>query len=164
PSPTSGRRRPGWPWPMWSGSWSLASHRGRSPSGRSPIEAEGPMVAPHSPRTAAQLRRELARIDRQRDPAYHTIAGAYDFGTFNLVTDHVQGDPFAAPSRMRILRDSATMGLPAWATSTRARRIATADWIARRMAGALAGHRPPSRRGSGTSGLIAIDTPGQEIL
>lgn len=122
------------------------------------------MVAPHSPRTAAQLRRELARIDRQSYPAYKTIAGAYDFGTFTLVIDHVQGDPFAAPSRMRILRDSATMGLPAWATSTRARRIATADWIARRMAGALAGHRPPSRRGSGTSGLIAIDTPGQEIL
>ncbi|HEY8531514.1 MAG TPA: ABC-ATPase domain-containing protein, partial [Limnochorda sp.] len=115
-------------------------------------------------RTGDDLRRELARIDGRSYPAYKEIAGQYDFGRFTLIIDHVQGDPFASPSRMRIRRPCAVMGLPEWATSSPARRVATGDWIARRVAGYLAEFYRPSRRGSGKSGLIAIDAPGQEIL
>lgn len=122
------------------------------------------MDATRDQRTGTALRRELARIDGRSYPAYKELAGRYDFGPFTLFIDHVQGDPFAAPSRMRILRTCAAMGLPAWATTTRARRIATGDWIARRVAAYLAETHRPSRRGSGKSGLIAIDTPGQEVL
>ena len=35
-------------------------------------------------------------------PAYKALAGAYQFGSFVLVIDHVQGDPFASPSSLHI--------------------------------------------------------------
>ncbi|BAS26688.1 ABC-ATPase domain-containing protein [Limnochorda pilosa] len=114
--------------------------------------------------TQADLRRELARIDGRGYPAYKEITGRYAFDGFTLAIDHVQGDPFAAPSRLRILRAPAAMGLPEWAHATPARRVATADWLARRFAAALDAGARGGRRGSGKSGLIAIDRPGQEIL
>lgn len=115
-------------------------------------------------RSHTDLRQELARIDGRGYPAYREIAGQYQFDGFVLAIDHVQGDPFAAPSRLRVLRTPDAMGLPGWATATPARRIATADWLTRRFAAVLDGDERQARRGSGKSGLLAIDRPGQEIL
>ncbi|HEY8414985.1 MAG TPA: ABC-ATPase domain-containing protein, partial [Thermaerobacter sp.] len=98
-------------------------------------------------------------------PAYKEIAGAYDFGRFVLKVDHVQGDPFASPSRLRVVMDPGRMNLPAWAAATPLRRIATADWLVRRFDRAIAAVTGGgARRGSGKSGLIAVDRPGQEVL
>ena len=53
-------------------------------------------------KTAEDLRRLLERIDHRSYPAYKDTRGAYQFGKYVLSIDHVQGDPFAAPSRLSV--------------------------------------------------------------
>ena len=50
----------------------------------------------------ARLISALNRIDGRSYPAYKTLAGDWDLGGFRLTFDRVQGDPFAAPSRVRV--------------------------------------------------------------
>ena len=52
--------------------------------------------------TAAELRSLLNRIDRRGYPAYKDTRGTYQFPNYILSIDHVQGDPFAAPSRVSL--------------------------------------------------------------
>lgn len=52
--------------------------------------------------TSAQLRDSLRSIDHKSYPAYRSLAGAYQFDRFQLFIDHVQGDPFASPSSLRV--------------------------------------------------------------
>ncbi len=110
-----------------------------------------------------ELRRTLQRIDGRGYKAYHDIRGAYDFGLYRLLIDHVQGDPFAAPSRVRVrvhLRDT---GFPPDLWSNRIRRVAFCDFLSRQFHRAIRRHTK-GRRGSGKSGLVDIDMGGQEIL
>ena len=109
------------------------------------------------------LRRILSRIDGRGYPAYKDIRGEYDFGEFVLHIDHVQGDPFAAPSRFRVTIDKSVAGFPAWADSSRSRRIAFGDFLARAF-GSAVDEVAKGRRGSGKSGLIEIDRPRQQVL
>lgn len=53
-------------------------------------------------RTENDLKTTLRRIDGKGYKAYKDIKGQYDFGTYTLIIDHVQGDPFATPSRVRV--------------------------------------------------------------
>lgn len=46
-----------------------------------------------------ELRNILDRIDRKGYPAYKELKGVYKFDEYIFVIEHVQGDPFAAPSR-----------------------------------------------------------------
>ncbi len=113
-------------------------------------------------KTDEDLRRELIRIDGSGYGAYKSIRGAGRFDGLPLHVDRVQGDPFAAPSRLRVVLDAPVAQLPELALSTRARRVAAGDWLARRFAAKLPGAR--QKRGSGKSGDLSIDTPGQQIL
>ena len=45
------------------------------------------------------LRETLNGIDGRSYNAYHEIRGSFTLREFTLFVDHVQGDPFAAPSR-----------------------------------------------------------------
>lgn len=106
------------------------------------------------------LRRELRRIDGRGYRAYKDVGGRWAADACEVLIDHVQGDPFAAPSRVRIRVANAW---PADLFDSRVRRIALQDWLARRTARAI--HRVASeRRGSGKSGLVAIDAGGQEVV
>lgn len=109
------------------------------------------------------LRAILKRIDRRGYRAYKDIAGAYDFGDCVLFVDHVQGDPFAAPSklRLRVPRDRA--GVTASLDDNRVRRVAFADFLAREAQRAIADVCAGSR-GSGKSGRVFVDAGGQEVL
>ena len=49
------------------------------------------------------LRAILHRIDHKGYPAYKDTKGKYQFGKFILSIDHVQGDPFASPSKISVL-------------------------------------------------------------
>ena len=51
---------------------------------------------------AEELQRELRSINRKSYPAYKGLKGAYQFPDYQLFIEHVQGDPFAAPSALRI--------------------------------------------------------------
>ncbi|HHW55585.1 MAG: ABC-ATPase domain-containing protein [bacterium] len=110
-----------------------------------------------------ELERILARIDGKGYKAYKDIQGSYLFDTYILHIDHVQGDPFAAPSRLRVRVDQRHARIPAEFYNTPARRVACADFLTRSFARAIEEVAGGSR-GTGKSGLIAIDRCGQEIL
>lgn len=110
-----------------------------------------------------QLKKKLQQIDGKGYKAYKDIQGTYQGDTFLLHIDYVQGDPFASPSRIRIeFSHNITNHEESW-YETQPRKIALEDFLARQVAKEL-GTLHLNRRGTGKSGLIFIDTPGQEIL
>ena len=64
-------------------------------------------------RSSEDLRGKLRSIDHRVYPAYKELKGQYDFGSFVLSIDHVQGDPFASPSRLSVLVGGKKAGFPA---------------------------------------------------
>lgn len=113
--------------------------------------------------TKEDLRRILARIDGRGYKAYKDIKGGYRFGAFDLSVDHVQGDPFASPSRLRALVPLDRAGFPSSLYNEENRRVAFRDYVARGFRGALEGV-VKGHRGMGKSGLVDIDSGRQEIL
>jgi len=109
------------------------------------------------------LKTILMRIDGKGYKAYKDIEGSFDFGMFMLYIDHVQGDPFAASSRLRVHVPLLKTGFPSSLFSRRIKRIAFQDFISRRFE-ATQGKLVKGHRGSGRSGLISIDSGNQEIL
>ena len=110
-----------------------------------------------------QLKQRLLQIDGRGYKAYKEIKGVYAFPGFWLSIDHVQGDPYAAPSRIRVRVDRRASGFKAETTVSCNRRIALCDFLTR----AFHAHCQAVTRGSrgtGKSGLIAIDNPLQEVL
>lgn len=113
--------------------------------------------------TEDELKRVLERIDGRGYKAYRDVRGEWEFSSHGLIIDHVQGDPFATPSRLRARVPMAISRFPAELFANRTRMTALGDWLARRVQIAIRDHEGP-RRGSGRSGLIAIDAGGQEVL
>jgi predicted ABC-class ATPase len=110
------------------------------------------------------LRKILQRIDRRGYKAYKEIQGVYQFDDFVLIIDHVQGDPFAEPSRMRVLVPQALSGFPPATYEDQSREVGLRDFLTRQFHRAILKVSQRRRRGSGRSGLVEIDVPGQEIL
>lgn len=111
--------------------------------------------------TAQYLKEILRRIEGRPYPAYKDTRGTYAFGPFLLSIDHVQGDPFAAPSDVSVLVKDP--GFPAEILRTRQTRIAAEDRILRFFGQALHRQSRPGK-GSGKSGKLSVTRPGQEIL
>ena len=80
---------------------------------------------------AEDLRRILEAIDRKSYPAYKDTRGGYRFGSYSLFIEHVQGDPFATPSRVSVLVDGGQAGFPEELYRERHRRIALEDHLLR---------------------------------
>lgn len=114
-------------------------------------------------KTAQDLRRAIRAIDRRGYPACKMLAGAYRFDLFTLVIDHVQGDPFAAPSSLHVEVAHEQAGFPRELRATRRQRIALADCLTRQFAAAL-DRTSFKAKGSGKSGLLATTHCGQEVL
>ncbi len=114
-------------------------------------------------RSGPQLKAALDRIDGKGYKAYKSIEGGYVFDRFELFIDHVQGDPFAEPSRLRVRVTRTNAGFPDDTTRNASRRIALCDFLIRHFYAQCRRIARPNR-GSGKSGLITIDTPVQEIL
>lgn len=110
-----------------------------------------------------RLAQTLGRIDRKGYKAYKDLKGIYTFGDFDLIVDHVQGDPFASPSRMRVVIPIKTSGFPHKLFDNKSRKIAFCDFLSRSFLQAIRSTAKGSR-GTGKSGLIAIDRPRQEVL
>ena len=79
------------------------------------------------------LRELLNRIDRRSYPAYKDTAGKYQFPKYILSIDHVQGDPFAAPSKVSILVNAKQSGFPAEYYDSAWRKAALQDMLIRRF-------------------------------
>lgn len=113
--------------------------------------------------TSEDLRRKLRRIDHRGYPAYKDLRGQYDFGGYRLFIDHVQGDPFAAPSHVSVHLSGRQAGFPGEWLERDCRRIALQDELLRRFGRAI-GKYSRQAGGSGKSGVLSCSRPGQEIL
>lgn len=109
-----------------------------------------------------ELRTALAGIDGQGYGAYREIKGSWDLDGFTLEVEYVQGDPYARPTRLRALVPPETARFPERLLAGEARRTAVASFLAGAFAD-VAGERATSR-GSGRSGTVEMEAPGQEVL
>ena len=110
-----------------------------------------------------ELRTQLRSIHRKSYPAYKSLAGSYTFGKYSLNIEHVQGDPFAAPSRLSIRVNQKIAGFPSQYYQAEWTKTALEDYLIRRF------HKQADRfcfqaKGSGKSGIITVSRCGQEIL
>ncbi len=109
------------------------------------------------------LTARLQTLDGKGYKAYKALQGRYDFGHYTLIIDHVQGDPYSAPSRIRLLLQPQAAGFPPHCYANPIRRIALEDYLCRALARAIRQH-VKGHRGSGHSGDIRIATCGQQVL
>ena len=114
-------------------------------------------------KTQKELREQLRQIDHKGYKAYKVLEGEYEFGTYRLCIDHVQGDPFATPSRVRILYYNKE-SVPAEYIGGKYRKTAVEDALLRRLHRNLRICGDKERKGSGKSGLVTACKTGQEIL
>lgn len=111
---------------------------------------------------SSKLESILKKIDHRGYPAYKEVRGSYDFGEYILHIVHVQGDPFAAPSRLAITVRGKSAGFPRACFERKYRRIALEDHLLRGFGSSV--RALSSHSGSGKSGMVACMHCGQEIL
>jgi len=117
------------------------------------------------------LKEILQRIDGKGYKSYKDTKGIYHYPLFSLSIDHVQGDPFAVPSRInvRVTMSNAAFPRHCWTDiSTDShkqsiRRIALEDYLGRMVKKNIK-RFVKGLRGSGASGIIAIEANGQKSL
>ena len=114
-------------------------------------------------KTQAELQKLLRDIDHKGYKAYKVLEGEYDFGAYRLCIDHVQGDPFASPSRVRLVYRNQG-NIPASYFETKHRRTAVEDYLLRSLHRNLRAGEGRAAKGSGKSGLVTACRTGQEIL
>lgn len=109
------------------------------------------------------LQSKLFEIDGKGYKAYKSIKGQYNFGNYILSIDSVQGDPFASPSKARIILDQSRAKFPPNLFDTPHKNIAVCDFITRLFRDNIFKYYNKVN-GSGKSGLLSVDSPGQEML
>ena len=113
--------------------------------------------------TSAELRNLLNRIDHRSYPAYKDTKGVYQFPGYVLSIDHVQGDPFASPSKVSVHMKGGIAGFPKELYCGKCQKTALEDYLTRQF------HREVEQyafkaKGSGKSGLISVSRCAQEVL
>lgn len=114
-------------------------------------------------KSAAELQNLLRQIDHKSYPAYKDTKGKYQFQQYVLSIDHVQGDPFASPSKVSIIVPGKVAAFDKAFYESGHRRIAFQDFLLRRVAAKIKEYSFKAK-GSGKSGLLGVSQPGQEIL
>ena len=110
-----------------------------------------------------ELKNELFKIDGKGYKAYKALEGRYDFKKYVLSIDHVQGDPFASPSRVRVIIDNKVAQIPEELFDNKNKEIAVCDFLTRLFSKNIR-NQNEKIFGSGKSGLIEISRCPQEIL
>ena len=113
--------------------------------------------------SAAELKSLLNRIDHKGYPAYKDTKGIYQFQGYELSIDHVQGDPFASPSKVSVRVRGRQAAFPKELYKERHQRVALQDELTRQF-GRRAERFAFKVKGSGKSGLISVSRCGQEVL
>lgn len=113
--------------------------------------------------SSAALQTLLNQIHRKSYPAYKGTKGVYQFHRYILSIDHVQGDPFASPSKVSVRVLGKDARFPFRLFDTYEKRIALEDYLIRKF------HQNIDRynfkaKGSGKSGLLSVSQCHQEIL
>ena len=109
------------------------------------------------------LEKILFSMDGKSYSVYKSLKGEYRFEKYVLAIDHVQSDPYAPPSKMRVIMDRKICGIPYELTDTKDKNIAVSDFLTRNFYREIQKSGNDST-GTGGSGRIFIDRCGQEIL
>lgn len=113
-------------------------------------------------RESTALTSLLQTLDGKGYGAYKQLKETWSFPGFLLHVDHVQGDPFAAPTRLRVEVPPETAALPRDVLSSRPRSLGAAAFLARAFAARA--RNAEGGEGSGRSGHWVVDGPGQEVV
>lgn len=108
------------------------------------------------------LQQKLISLEGRSYREYKGVKGDYEFSSFELTVDYVQGDPFAAPSRIRVRLSQKVAGFPPEWMNDYGSQVAIADYVNRQVA--QVAQQLVKKRGSGKSGNIDISPPSQAIL
>lgn len=106
---------------------------------------------------------KLIQIDGKGYKAYKEIKGQYEFDGYILSIDSVQGDPFASPSKGRVIVSQDIAKFPSALFDKAHKNIAVCDFLTRLFSHSIYKYYTKVS-GSGKSGLLTVDKPGQEIL
>ena len=147
---------------------------GRGRSGRGGGErADGPPRSNGVGGTYADLKRLLAQIDGRQYPAYHDLESSNGWTNeaagFTLFVGRAQSDPFAPPTRCRLIVSASTAQFPQSLYSNKVRAIALTDYLQRALytncqsMGASAGLNGKSWSGP-KGGDVQIMEPCQHVL
>ncbi|MBW1658933.1 MAG: ABC-ATPase domain-containing protein [Deltaproteobacteria bacterium] len=109
-----------------------------------------------------ELLGKLRQIDRQGYKRYKELKGAYRFPGFTLFIDHVQGDPFAAPTRVCTVIPVKGR-IPEEFLGSEPELTAVEDFLGRRFK-EIKRSLVKGKRGIGKSGIIDIDAGTQKVL
>jgi predicted ABC-class ATPase len=124
----------------------------------------GQGFTPRNPRPHEELRSLLHGLEGKGYKAYKALEGPWALPEFLLRVDHVQGDPFADPSRVRVFLDPTFTGLEREACRPGCRAVGTACLLARRFASEAREASASWAKGTGRSGELRMEAPGQEVL
>lgn len=113
--------------------------------------------------SSAALQTLLNQIHRKSYPAYKGTKGAYQFQRYILSIDHVQGDPFASPSKISIRVSGKDARFPSKLFDTYEKQIALEDYLIRKFHQSIEQYNFKAK-GSGKSGLLSVSQCHQEIL
>lgn len=114
-------------------------------------------------KNSEELRQQLRSINRKSYPAYKGLKGLYHFGNYILSIDHVQGDPFASPSHVRIQISHRDAGFPVEYYKDTLTGTTLCDYLTRQFEKQVSQYSFRAK-GSGKSGLLTVSHCGQEIL
>lgn len=116
---------------------------------------------------AAQLQEVLRRIDGRGYKSYKELQGSWSFPTYVLFVDYVQGDPYANPSRCRVIIPPQHAAIPRHLYSTRIRRVSVCDFLTRTFGAAVAKQQHRARSGGWhgeKGGDIIVEKPEQFVI
>ncbi|KAI0070298.1 hypothetical protein K474DRAFT_1632027 [Panus rudis PR-1116 ss-1] len=109
----------------------------------------------------------LRRMDGRSYPAYRDIQGSWDYNTATLTIDHVQSDPYASPSKLRLYIPHSVARYPEHLLTQNIRKVALCDYLLRQLNSILPS-LPRGYKSSGWHGAkggeISVDRPGQQVL
>lgn len=112
---------------------------------------------------ASDLKRELDRINGRGYKSYKDLENQYKFDNYVLSIDHVQGDPFASPSRVRVIVENNVNKFPKELFNEKYKKIALCDFLTRLFSKNIYKYGEKIF-GSGKSGLLEISRCPQQIL
>ncbi|KAI0801553.1 hypothetical protein C8Q74DRAFT_1192313 [Fomes fomentarius] len=124
-------------------------------------------------RSSEDLLHIVRRLGGKNYPAYRDLQGSWQYPKFRLFVDHVQGDAYAPPSKLRLRAPHSVAQFPSSLFSNRIRYIAFCDYLTRHIcevvdsqsgASQHSGHSPRSGWAGEKGGQVTVDRPGQQVL
>ena len=109
------------------------------------------------------MKSNILALNNKPYPSYKSLKQEFIFERYKFQIDYVQGDPFAAPSKCVIKISKTEFSNFVQQNWVPEKSIPLCDFFGRRFAKKISKLRPRDM-GSGKSGLIRIDSGGQQIL